>query len=170
MYFLSSCLWYLNRVAYRIFFWRGEISRMIYFVCVCICNAATHILVNIYFPEVQWVKCEYRIVPKVSPPPKISPLPSLTHKFLHRYFCLVYKPPPLSRENCFVRKKKHLEIDRSAVIRSPNGMSLSSRVYKEGEGECRTAYILCVTAIRTVHDLCNDIHVWRSPWNVLALL
>ncbi len=39
-----------------------------------------------------------------------------------------------------------------------------SRVYyKEGEGECRTAYILRVTAVRTVHDLCSDFHVWWSP-------
>jgi hypothetical protein len=44
------------------------------------------------------------------------------------------------------------------------------RVYKEGEGECRTAYILRVTTVRTIHDLCNDIHVCRSPWNVLALM
>ena len=27
-----------------------------------------------------------------------------------------------------------------------------------------------VTAIRMVHDLCNDIHVWMSLWNVLALM
>ena len=39
------------------------------------------------------------------------------------------------------------------------------RVYKEGEGEYRIAIImLCVTAFRAVHDICNDIHVW----NVLA--
>ena len=44
------------------------------------------------------------------------------------------------------------------------------RVYKEGEGECQTAYMLCVTAVRMVYDLCNDIHVWRSLWNVLALM
>ena len=31
------------------------------------------------------------------------------------------------------------------------------RVYKEGEGEYRTVYMLCVTAVRMVHDLCNDI-------------
>jgi hypothetical protein len=40
----------------------------------------------------------YRIVPKV------SPLPSLTNRFLHRYFCLVYNPPPLLCENCTVSK------------------------------------------------------------------
>ena len=33
------------------------------------------------------------------------------------------------------------------------------RVYKRREGECRTVHILRVTAVRTVHDLCNDIHV-----------
>jgi hypothetical protein len=47
-----------GKVAYRIFSWRGEISRMTYFVRVCICDAATRILVNNYFLEVQWVKCE----------------------------------------------------------------------------------------------------------------
>ena len=30
---------------------------------------------------------KYRILPK------ISPLPSLTFKYLHRYVCLAYKPP-----------------------------------------------------------------------------
>ncbi len=40
-----------------------------------------------------------------------------------------------------------------------------SRVYNEWEG--RTVYMLCVTAFRTVHDLCNDIHVRQSPWNVI---
>jgi hypothetical protein len=34
------------------FFWRGEISRMTYFVRVCICDAAMRILVNNYFLEV----------------------------------------------------------------------------------------------------------------------
>ena len=34
---------------------------------------------------------------------------------------------------------------------------------KEAEGECQTTYMLHVIAIRTIHDLCNDIHVWRSP-------
>ena len=28
---------------------------------------------------------------------------------------------------------------------------------KEEEGECRTAYMLHVTAVHTVHDHCNDI-------------
>ena len=46
---------------------------------------------------------------------------------------------------------------------SNNTCMVFTRVFKEGEGECRTAYILRVTAVRTVHDLCNDIHVWRSP-------
>ena len=32
-------------------------------------------------------------------------------------------------------------------------------IYKEGEGECRTAHMPYVTAVPTVHDLCNDIHV-----------
>ena len=36
-------------------------------------------------------------------------------------------------------------------------------VSRVGEGECRTAYILHVTAVRTFHNICNDIHVWRSP-------
>ena len=40
------------------------------------------------------------------------------------------------------------------------------RAYEEEEGECQTAYILCVTAVHTVHDLCNDIHVGLSNWNV----
>ena len=31
--------------------------------------------------------------PENKPPSKISPLPSLTVKFLHRYVCLDYKPP-----------------------------------------------------------------------------
>ena len=33
---------------------------------------------------------------------------------------------------------------------------------EEGEGECQTMYMLHVTPVCTVHDLCNDIHVWRS--------
>jgi hypothetical protein len=41
-------------------------------------------------------------------------------------------------------------------------LSRKAIVYKEGEGECRTAYILCVTVVGTVHDLRNVIHVWRS--------
>jgi hypothetical protein len=36
-------------------------------------------------------------------------------------------------------------------------MILTARVYKEGEGEYLTAYMLCVIAVRTVHDLRNDI-------------
>ena len=31
--------------------------------------------------------------PENKPPSKISPLPSLTFKFLHRYVCFDYKPP-----------------------------------------------------------------------------
>jgi hypothetical protein len=46
---------------------------------------------------------------------------------------------------------------------------VTSRVYKEGEGECRTAYILCVTAVRMVHDLCSDIHVSGGHPNSLTL-
>ena len=30
-----------------------------------------------------------------------------------------------------------------------------ARLYKEGEGEYRTAYMLHITAVRMVHDLCN---------------
>ena len=41
------------RVAYRIFFLGEGISRMTYFVRVCICAAAMRILVNNYFLEVQ---------------------------------------------------------------------------------------------------------------------
>ena len=37
-----------------------------------------------------------------------------------------------------------------------NTLQAVSRVYKEGEGECRTAYMLRITAVCTVHDLCND--------------
>ena len=54
-----------------------------------------------------------------------------------------------------------------SVYLNNSAVPLLARVYKEGEGEYRTAYILRVTAVRMVHDLCNDIHVWRSPWNVL---
>ncbi len=42
--------------------------------------------------------------PESKSPSKISPLPSLTHKFLHRNFYLVYKPPPLLCEICTVSK------------------------------------------------------------------
>ena len=28
---------------------------------------------------------------------------------------------------------------------------------KEGEGECRTAYMLCIIAVCKVHDVCDDI-------------
>ena len=47
---------------------------------------------------------------------------------------------------------------------------MRARVYEEGEGEYRTAYMLCVIVVLTVHDLCNDIHACRSLWNVLALM
>ena len=37
---------------------------------------------------------------------KISPLPSLSSKFLHRYFYLVYKPSPsMIQKNCIFSKK-----------------------------------------------------------------
>ena len=58
----------------------------------------------------------------------------------------------------------------STWIKALEIQSSLSRIYKEGEGEYRTAYMLCVTAAHTVHDLCNDIHVWRSLWNILALM
>jgi hypothetical protein len=45
---------------------------------------------------------------------------------------------------------------------------LDPRVYKEGEEECLTACMLCVTAVCMIHDICNDIHVRSSPWNVPA--
>jgi hypothetical protein len=32
------------------------------------------------------------------------------------------------------------------------------------QGEYPTAYMLRVTAVRTVHNLCSDIHVWWSPY------
>ena len=33
------------------------------------------------------------------------------------------------------------------------GEVASSTVYKEGERECRTAYMLCVTAVHTAHEI-----------------
>ena len=59
----------------------------------------------------------YRILPK------ISPLPSLTSKFLHRYFYLIYKPPPPHCKKCTVSKNERLAIDKNAVIRSLNGLT-----------------------------------------------
>ena len=53
---------------------------------------------------------QYRILPK------ISPLPSLTSKFLHRYFYLVYKPPSLCYKKCTVSKNERVAIDKNAVI------------------------------------------------------
>ena len=41
----------------------------------------------------------YSIVPHYRILPKISPLPSLTSKFLHRYFYLVDKPHPYATNN-----------------------------------------------------------------------
>ena len=38
----------VHRVEYRIFFWRGEISQMTYFVRVYICDATTRILEKNY--------------------------------------------------------------------------------------------------------------------------
>ena len=49
------------------------------------------------------------------------------------------------------------------------GDTILTRAYKEGKGVCQTEYMPCVTAVRTVHDLCNDIHLWRSLWNVHVL-
>ena len=45
------------------------------------------IIIYSYFDPEKIVNATYRILPK------ISPLPSLTFKFLHRYVCLDYKPP-----------------------------------------------------------------------------
>ena len=36
--------------------------------------------------------------------PKMSPLPSLTSKFLHRYFYLMYEPPTPTLQKCIVSK------------------------------------------------------------------
>jgi hypothetical protein len=44
----------LFRVAYMIFFGRGgNLADDLLFTCACICDAATRILVNNYFLEVQ---------------------------------------------------------------------------------------------------------------------
>ena len=45
--------------------------------------------------------------------PKVSPLPSLTPKFLHRY---VYKPRPLCGKNGTISKNECLAIDKNTVI------------------------------------------------------
>ena len=63
--------------------------------------------------------------PENKPPSKISLLPSMTSKFLHRYFYLVYKPPPLCCKNCTVSKNECVSIDRNAVICSLDGLSSS---------------------------------------------
>ena len=48
-----------------------------------------HVHVAIRTPVITYTcTCMYRILPK------ISPLPSLTLEFLHRYVCLDYNPPP----------------------------------------------------------------------------
>ena len=55
--------------------------------------------------------------------PKISPLPSLTSKFLHRYFYLIYKPRPYATKNALSAKKEQVKIDKDAGFRSLNGLS-----------------------------------------------
>ena len=65
---------------------------------------------------------------------------------------------------CFYREKgKTLKEVKKYLKRKLGMLLIIPRVYKEGEGECRTAYMLCIIAVRIVHDLCNDIHVCRSP-------
>ena len=51
--------------------------------CSAFANCKTYIRQQQSMP----FKCKYRILPE------ISPLPSLTFTFLHRYVCLDYKPP-----------------------------------------------------------------------------
>ena len=51
----------------------------------------------------------YRILPK------ISPLPSLTLKFLHRYVRLDYKPPPPSRLHTYTRARVRTYVRNPAL-------------------------------------------------------
>ena len=43
-------------------------------------------------------------------------------------------------------------------------------IKRERESIEPRTYVPCVTAVRTVHDLYNDNHLWRSLWNVPVLL
>ena len=52
---------------------------------------------------------------------KISPVPSLTSKFLHRYFILFISP----HKNCTTSKNEHLVIDKNDIIHTLNGLSSS---------------------------------------------
>ena len=61
------------------------------------------------------------------------------------------------------RKKEGREREWTKLESYISHIHVVSRVYKVGEGECRTAYMLRVTAVRTFRNICNDIHVWRSP-------
>ena len=63
------------------------------------------------------------IVIKVPYSPEISPLPSLTSKFLHRYFYLVYKPPPYTLQKVHHQQKERQAIDKNVVIRSRNSLT-----------------------------------------------
>ena len=53
--------------------------------------------------------CLYRILPK------ISPLPSLTLKFLHRYVCLDYLPPLRQTSDIHAHAREHVR----TYVRNP---------------------------------------------------
>ena len=54
--------------------------------------------------------------PENKPPSKISSIPFLTSKFLHKYFTSHISPPPLRYKNCIVSKNKRAKIDKDAVF------------------------------------------------------
>ena len=67
--------------------------------------------------------------PANKPPSKISPLPSLTFKFLHRYVCLDYKPPShqVDRLHIYTYEPVKMLLLSSKDVHTQNNKSFSHR-------------------------------------------
>ena len=108
-------------------------NRKLYDISKCQ-NQNLHQIIYLVRPR-SFIKKIVPYPPENKPPSKISPLPSLTVKFLHRYACLDYKPPShqveytriytCMRAQTYVRNPA-LQLTTSSDIQPPNFTDFSA--------------------------------------------